>query len=29
MMEGFLGASKGGVGVVGVRHGQQSVARRR
>ena len=27
-MEGFLGASKGGVGVVGVRNGQQSVARR-
>ena len=28
MMEGFLGASKGSVGVVGVRNGHQSVARR-
>ena len=27
-MEGFLGASKGSVGVVGVRNGHQSVARR-
>jgi len=27
-MEGFLGASKGSVGVVGVRNGHQSVVRR-